>query len=71
MNLIDGIKSSKTVQDNIKKEKDLNDKLKAAQKLEKTNEYKSLNLGAMLEKLKTLLKLINWRFKIGKGGDCL
>ena len=53
MNLIDGIKSSKTVQDNIKKEKDLNDKLKAAQKLEKTNEYKSLNLGAMLEKLKT------------------
>ncbi len=53
MNLIDGIKSSKTVQDNIKKEKDLNDKLKVAQKLEKTNEYKSLNLEAMLEKLKT------------------
>lgn len=31
----------------------LSDELKVAQKLEKNNEYKSLNLGAMLEKLKS------------------
>ena len=51
--LIQNIKDSDTVQNNIKKEKDLNDKLKLAEKLEKTAEYKSLNLGVMLEKLKS------------------
>ena len=47
-NLIQEIKSSESVQKNIEKEKDLNDKLKIAEKLEKTSEYKSLNLVSLL-----------------------
>ena len=50
--LIQNIKDSDTVQNNIKKEKDLNDKLKLAEKLEKTAEYKSLKLDSFFEDLK-------------------
>ena len=46
--LIQNIKDSETVQNNIKKENNLNDKLKMAEKLEKTSEYKSLNLTSFL-----------------------
>ena len=46
--LIQNIKDSETVQNNIKKENNLNDKLKIAEKLEKTSEYKSLNLTSFL-----------------------
>ena len=50
--LIQNIKDSETLQNNIKKEKDLNDKLKLAEKLEKTAEYKSLKLDSFFEDLK-------------------
>ena len=50
--LIQNIKDSDTVKNNIKKEKDLNDKLKLAEKLEKTAEYKSLKLDSFFEDLK-------------------
>ena len=46
--LIQNIKDSETLQNNIKKENNLNDKLKIAEKLEKTSEYKSLNLTSFL-----------------------
>jgi len=50
--LIENIKDSDTVKNNIKKEKDLNDKLKLAEKLEKTSEYQSLNLNSFLTDIK-------------------
>ena len=50
--LIENIKDSDTVKNNIKKEKDLNDKLKLAEKLEKTSEYQSLNLDSFLTDIK-------------------
>ena len=50
--LIENIKDSDTVKNNIKKEKDLNDKLKLAEKLEKTSEYQSLNLDSFLIDIK-------------------
>ena len=46
--LIQNIKDSETLQNNIKKENNLNDKLKIAEKLEKTSEYKLLNLTSFL-----------------------
>ena len=50
--LIQNIKDSDTVKNNIKKEKDLNDKLKLAEKLEKTSEYQSLNLDSFFTDIK-------------------
>ena len=51
--LIENIKISKPIEENLKNEQYLKDKLKIAEKLEKTPEYKSLNLVSLLNEIET------------------